>query len=476
MERQEKLESILAKLHSDDEWGTYFFGKYYFSIATKKKRTEYGLTKSKHELSLGAQLQLQYQNFPALFHEYIHYLHELSTVIGNASLSLDLSAKAIFSNWLNTNPKAGTSEGLKPEYREKYVKATITQDILLGDFYDVIEGRFLQVTDIDYMKQEVYFPHGTDFMKGTLNIPSIDFDQLVNGQPKINKLLFGKYFIYEGLAYELDRLVDQQVKGLEIIDDNGKGTEYTVLRRLTQYVFPTIDKPTYLSLGVLSLQYMNCGETFIKLVERVKQQVEDGIPQADSLQKIKDEVSSLLASKQKCFREAQDEYVEIFRNRRNLYHSFVYLTDQMKQLYDVRIKNPCFEVDYVFNGRFRDILNIAPICDYMYLFTDENEFMRDFLGTSIDKKTSQALKTVVCYDHFYKKHKIFPTSKVEEESHKCPFYTCCNLELRKINKEVCKTKPWRIYEKAANKDNQQCWYGGGVLEFKGHNEQQKDEK
>jgi hypothetical protein len=467
---QKIIDAILSKLHSDNEWGTYFLGRYYFTIATNKKRAECGLTKIRQELSSEVQLQLQYENFPALFHEYVHYLHEVSTVIGNASLSIDLREKAIFSNWLNPDSKAGTSEGLKPEYREKYAKALATQGVLLGDAKNVIKGRFLSVTEIDYIEQEVYFPDGNDFAEGRLNIPSMSFSQFVNGQSKTDKLLFGKYFIYEGLAYELDRLVDQQVKKLKSIDDDAKGSEYSVLKRVAQYIFPAIDRRTYLSLGVISLQYMNCGETFVKLVEHVKHQMENGIHTTDSLQEIKNEISSLLASKQQYFIEAQDEYIEIFENRRNLYRSFVYLTDQMKQLYNERIINPCFEVDYVFDGHFRDILDLAQICDYMYLFTDKNEYMRDFLGTSINFETSQSLKTIVCYDHFYKVHTFFPTSKIEEQEHKCPFYTCCDLKYRSTNQEICKTKPWRIFEIAANLDNKQCWYGGGVLEFKGQNE------
>lgn len=470
METKEKLKSLLSKLKSDDEWGTYFIGRYYFSIATKKKRAEYGLTQPKQELSKETQLKLQWEHFPALFHEYIHYLHELSTVIGNATLSLDLSAKAIFSNWLTPDPKSSVSDGLKPECQEKYIKAVVTQDVLFGDFHNAIKGKFLEVKKINYIKQDVFFPYGTDFKQGELSIPSINFDQFADKTVKTGNLLLGKYFLYEGLAYELDRIVDKQVRNLEKIEDYSKGTEYTVLRRLAQFIYPQIDKYIYLSIGAISLQYMECGSTFIKMIERVKQNAENGISQKDTLEKIKSEASSLLKSKRTHFQEAQDEYVKVFENRKNLHQSFSFLTDQMKTLYDKRIENPSFEIDHVFDNRFRDILDFVQICDYMYLFTDEDEFVRDFLGTSIDKETSLALKTVICYDHYYKMHKIFPTTKVEKSSAKCPFYTCCDLSLRKDHEETCKTKPWRIYEIAAKKDNQQCWYGGAVLEFKGHNE------
>ena len=68
-------------------------GKYYFTIATNKKRIEAGLTETNTELAPIILRQLQKENYSALFHEYIHYLHELSTVIGNVGIGIDLSWK-----------------------------------------------------------------------------------------------------------------------------------------------------------------------------------------------------------------------------------------------------------------------------------------------------------------------------------------------------------------------------------------------
>ncbi len=93
--------------------------------------------------------------------------------------------------------------------------------------------------------------------------------------------------------------------------------------------------------------------------------------------------------------------------------------------------------------------------------------MRDFLGTSISHEISESLKVLLSYDHYHKAHLTFSTILAEEKEVACPFYHCCNLEIRKNHQDVCGKKPWRIFDISSNSDSQFCWYGQGVLEYKG---------
>ncbi|MBI3136084.1 MAG: hypothetical protein HYZ14_15510 [Bacteroidetes bacterium] len=463
----------IEKLKKQFEWGTYFLGEYYFTIVTNQKKAEYDLTDENWNLTSEKQIQLQQRNFAALFHEYIHYLHELSTVIGNANIALDLSSKSIFTHNFNPDLKSAESFGVTDKkQRENLVKIIATQGAISGSGADVLNGgKFVEPINIRYDKQEVSFPHGHDFTSIEINVPIIEFKGF-NGSVFIGKLSFGKFFIYEGIAYELDREAERNVKGWDKIDDNQKATEYTVLRQLAIFIFPEVEKRTFLSLAVLSLQYIDCGRTFITFLKKVKKEYESGLNQTTSVNLLKEEAGKMLFQKRVDFLDAQEEYKNIFKGRKQLTRAFSFLSEKTKFLYDERIKNPTFEVDLVFENRHRDLLDIIQICDFMYIFSDEDEFMRDFLGTTLDEDTSQALKALLSYDHYHKKHQRFlGTSQVEaKDEHKCPFYHCCNLSLRKSHSEICQKKPWRIFEISANKDNQFCWYGQGVLEFKGLNE------
>jgi hypothetical protein len=470
---QKDLRAIFSKIKKQGEWGTYFMGKYYFTIATHKKKAELGLQPGPVELSKGIQLQLQWDNYPALFHEYIHYLHEMSTVVGNVGIGLDLRCKSIFSHYFNTDLRSAENLGVnKGVDFQRLAKAITTQQVLLGDTDDKLNGGvFLRVLSIEDEQQEVWFPHDVDYMQSKIIVPKIKFEYFKDGQMKEDYLFLGKYFIYEGLAYELDREVEKIVRNEATFTDTAKGTEYIVLRKIANFVFPETTRKTFLSVASLALQHIDLGNSFIMLLTDVKNHFQNGVTQEDAITLLKQNVSTMIRSKRQDFIEAQEEYKKIFEKRKQLHSSFSYLIEKIERLYDERIKNPAFEVDYVFEGKHRELLDIAQICDYMYLFEDEEDFMRDVFGTSIDMEISQALKVLLSYDHYYKSHGIYSTKRVESDSdHKCPFYYCCNLELRQQHVGICQKKPWRIFEISANSDNQYCWYGQGVLEFKGQNE------
>lgn len=466
----DKVIEEYKKLKTSNNWGTYYIGQYYFSIKTNRLKEYFGIKGEDWELSKEIQIKLQYENLPAIFHEYIHYLHELSTTIGIVGLSLQLSNKSIFSHNFDSDLKSCINNGVTTsDHKDKLAKISVTQEILMGDGYDILsEGNGKRILSLSLINQKVYFPHINDLVERSLRFPVVHFEYYKGGNYYKSKFNLGKYFIYEGLAYELDREVDKMVYGKPTIDDNGDNTEYTVLRTIAKFVFPDIEKRVYLSLATLSLQEIECGKMFIDYLQIVKDDVSKGESQNSSLLKLKEKVSREFTFKRAAYFELQKETREIFVNRYQLSRAFNFLTMVMENLYDERIKNPTFEVDYVMDGHYQDLVGLAQICDHIFVFNDNEDYMRDFFGTSIDLEISNSLKVLLGYDHMYKAHNtINSTIAVEKnDTFKCPFYHCCNLELRTKHSSICLNKPWRIFEISANSDKQYCWYGQAVGEFK----------
>ena len=187
---------------------------------------------------------------------------------------------------------------------------------------------------------------------------------------------------------------------------------------------------------------------------------------------MKRETSDILVSKLVDFNEAQDEIVDVFKKRRQLYKAFFTITEEAKRGYLIRSESPIFEVDLIIKGDYLKLLDMIPVCDYMYIFKDVEEYMRDLLGTaSFTDEQSQALKVLIAYDHYQKSHWLKSTIEIEKkEKYKCPFFSCCNLEYRKTYEKICAEKPWRIFEISYNSDKQYCWYSQAAGEFKGPNE------
>ncbi|NOT52217.1 MAG: hypothetical protein HOP10_13165 [Chitinophagaceae bacterium] len=467
----DKLEELNSRFKKDIA-ATYFISKYYFSVNTNKLRADIGLL-PEQEIDLVLQRKIQAQNFTSLFHEYIHYIHEISTVIGNIGLSLDLILKSIFSNYFSSHLDNCEYNGFDFSNRElldKYSKIYATKEVINGG--GILEGFLIDINLFLLKRQDVYLLDGNNLISIKIIVPMVNSKLFINGTYKAVQLPFGKFYIYEGMAYELDRIVHKQVNELSDIKDELRSTEYTVLRSLAKFIYPDIDTECYLVAASLSLSYLDSGSVFISFIEKIKAAIEGGITKQEILVILKTETGAILISKLNDFNEAQDEIMEIFKKRKQLYKAFSTITEEAKKGYLLRCKYPAFEIDFVISGDYIKLPDLVPVCDYMYIFKDTQEYMRDFLGTaSYTDEQSQALKVLIAYDHYQKAHWIKSTKEIEKiEKSKCPFFSCCNLAYRKNNESICAEKPWRTFEISYNTDKKYCWYGQAVGEFKGPNE------
>lgn len=453
---------VLANLKA-----AYFIGKYYFSISTGKARQDCGLLPDQ-QVPLEVQRQLQRENLVPIIHEYIHYIHEISTPIGNIGLALELIKKSLFSNFFDRRPDSCENLGMTGDMRDRYRLMNASKALLDGS--KIIDAKILKIEIKGNHQQVFHILSGADIAKRDIEIPILTAEIYQNDQYEPVELFFGKFFIYEGLAYELDRELDRQISGLAVIRDDLPLTEYTVLRLVALKIYPDIDTKTFLTIASLSLAYINCGFVFIDLLRVLKSRVDDGERMEDIIEQFKQQVRELMASQANDFEAAQDEIIAVFTGRPQLLAAFQYICGQAETTYAIRTAEPTFEVDLIFSGQYAALLDRVPICDFMYRFSDLNSFNRDLLGTSsMDNATSQACKVLVSYSHYQECHREFSTPKLESKNLElpCPFFSCCNLRLRQDHSEICGKRPWRIFEISAKSDHGYCWYGNGVMEFKG---------
>lgn len=450
----------------------YFIGKYYFSIHTGKERKDYGLL-PEQQVPLEVQRQMQRENLVPIFHEYIHYIHEISTPVGNVGLSLDLIKKSLFSNFFDPRKDSCESLGMTGELRDRYRYMNASKALLEGS--KSVNTKILKIELAGNLLQDFQILSGDMLASRSIEIPILTAKIHQNDRFEAVNLYFGKFFIYEGLAYELDRELDRQLSGRSTIQDDMRFTEYTVLRLVALKIYPSIDTKSFLTLASLSLAYINCGFVFIDLLHGLKKRVDAGERMEDILEQFKQKVRELMLEQSDDFEGAQEEIIAIFAGRPQLLTAFQYICGHAKATYTIRKTEPTFEVDLMFSGQFETLLEKAPICDYMYQFADLDSYGRDFLGTSsMDNATSQACKVLISYSHYQECHREFSTSKLESRNIEtpCPFFSCCTLQLRQDHAKICGSRPWRIFEVSARTDQRYCWYGNGVMEFKGVTEPQ----
>jgi hypothetical protein len=448
---------------------SYFIGRYYFSVNTRRKREDYGLLPDQ-EISIDIQHKLREDNIISLFHEYIHYIHEISTVVGNLYLNLDLVQKSIFSRYFSPDLKSSTHNGINngnASDRRMNAESYFTKEVLNGS--STTDAKITKVLGVEYQTTPFYLVGG-ETIEEEIQVPILNVEKHEQGKFVIEKVNFGKFFIYEGLAYELDRELDKQLRGLSDIRDDNAYSEYTVLRLLANYVYPGVNKYTFLCLASLSLSFMDIGLTFIRLLEKTRAAVESGKKLDDVIHQHKKEISFRLHQKKEDFFASQDEIVGLFNNRMRLHAAFLAIAAASKSGYSIKIQNPTFEVDLILSGQYARLAEIVPVCDYMYTFEDEDEWNRDLFGTaSFSIEVGEAFRVLIAFDHYQKKHLLYSTSELEvKEKVKCPLFACCTHPLRKDQTQICAEKPWRMFEISSYQSLPFCWYGQAVGEFKGH--------
>jgi hypothetical protein len=134
------------------------------------------------------------------------------------------------------------------------------------------------------INEEVHFPSaGNDAKSGTIQVPQITYSGYEKGLPAENQIFLWRFYLYEFLAYEMDQILEMRQKKLKKINDPHRGSEYTVCRMIAQYMFPLIHQEIALASALLALQYIDAGNAFITILNRLAIADATGIDQSHIL-------------------------------------------------------------------------------------------------------------------------------------------------------------------------------------------------
>lgn len=440
-------------------FGEYMMDQYFFKVATHERK----LVKLE-DLDLR---KLQHDHIVTIVHEYLHHLHEVSTHIGTFFLSYAVSIRAILSRYADKD--LSTSDfnfsNISLEDATMILRLSETINLLIGDAALEIEVK--NILDYDVVESTIFVPYGTTLVEREHGTPEL---RIANGD-EILTLQFGKFYLYEGLAYELERVFAQTIGRKH--DDEENGTEYTVLRYFSMHIVPSITRKTMLTLASLSLAYVNCGVMYVSMLERLAIELREGRSEADLIRMVKANVSQEYAEREHILEGVLKEIEDAFKLRSSLKIALADLKENYINAGRQRVINPSFEVDMIYNGQFEDLLYLVPPCDFMYVFTNKATFKRDFYGTT---KTSAELainhNIFIANVHyanalFFKLSGEFDKFKPGDNELTCPFFTSCDFQFRKDNPSICSGSPWKIYDIAFAEGKGYCWYGNGVGLLKG---------
>ncbi len=450
-----------------DLLGMYHLGKFYVTIETHSEKSQFDSCDEANSF-----IKLQQTHYVVIFHEYIHYLHEVSTYSGMMALNFDIMRKAIFSKYIDPNPKSSKFLGISDKEDkhlythtlafEKVMFGSTTRELDIEKILNVTNVNLENIVKLDIIKNNLDKPH-------EFNIPLITVNCFTNKLTAI-ELYFGRFFILEGLAYEMDRIVDQKIYNRSEIVDTLKNTEYTVLRQVTKFLSPDTTTYEMLTMASLAMSYSEVGKRYLELLIKFSGLVKEK-DRNQALTIIKTETKEYLERIEKPLIQELEGSIQAFKGRRQLTKAYTHLITTAQKLHVLRMKDPSYEIDLVFNDNFRMLYSDVTPPDQLFKFRSSDKYMRDLFVTSLTDETSHALKALIAFSHYASSHLLFDTESVEMKKNcECPFFTVCNLPDRIKYQSFCENRPWRLYEIKSKIDSRHCWYGQGVLEFKGVNE------
>ncbi|HFV9294370.1 TPA: hypothetical protein ACIAIE_004245 [Serratia fonticola] len=402
------------------------------------------------------------EQFGFFFHEWIHFLHNISTINGFSLFSAQIILWSNFRWTMNNKEVSDGSGGMVQNNIEdngkllnyiisnrKWHQCSLPNDVKESNLY----FEEPQIHDMEAVNGYVY---STSLIKCTINYSGNKYN-----------IEIGVLEILESVAFMLEC---ECVKKMNGTPQNSPFYPYHIIKNLAGKIAPSLSDEIIICCMLASLQSNDPPQVLFKLLKE-SESLGDNCRYENLVSRVKEQLAE------------QDENInKTFTQIHSLFPvdepmgSFVKLTlNRIKNNLNFRENNPFFELNIIkkvseqveqmndfikqFGGctiiqkRYDD--DEKPLCDIMY----------DFKLPEHDESTLFGSKMLRACFHFILLHykptgEIVNTVNLDVSSkNKCPFYTVCGSSIRTSNSNVCAESPWKSM---LINDNKDCYYASAI--------------
>lgn len=409
-----------------------------------------------------------------LFHEYLHFLHNISTPSGLAALINQIELWRCFR--LTVAP-GGFSQG-----SGCLDQATLQHVRVLSSYLNAmrVDGTCSKLKyvmtparlDIVSVASQVDVAGPTETLLTKLVCKAKVYDGDDNHEECTVEVKTQE--IMECIAWRLEK---QLVYGMDPDSpfDTPKVFPYRVVEALVRCMIPDIDEETILYCAMASLQSTDAPAALYELLTFVaaasKQTPEHRLEQLRAMASQATEQSSVIL--ETSFRNLENE----FSSHNRMASAIREVMSVSRDALESRLGDPVFELALLddiislpesFQSR---IAEITPCSVLQERDGPEDRVGRDLLVSFREKggpkagSAESALRVLHCLFHFLRAHMRAGEGfeRTERISATCPFFTCCTLPLRTAEPDLCRKTPWRaVNGNGPDAPASLCWYGAGV--------------
>jgi hypothetical protein len=413
------------------------------------------------------------------FHEYAHYLQNISTIAGFHGFSRMLDLWRLFRETIEPNFESSGSAIMPPE-RQRWIE----QYLVLGDAFD---GAIEPESDIPFHATSIVItgyniqPVELPLAQGTALITQVNITGNAShqsGRTEPFTFRFGTVAIMEGMAYEIDQIVAAGLDGTVTPRFDAPVFPYRLLSALAEWFAPGLPRRTILQLGCLSLCVNDPAGTLIDLFRTIQKWSARGF----GAREIVDGISILTAAMRNDTFDAVlgtdlPQYRQAFRTTDVLGRGVHAIIDLFEDMLTMRRQNPFLELtiltenDHLSNEGLNKLIEQIHPCAILQQHggsIDKVERDRLLIFVPDDGRRSMTENGIsvlqACFDLLIRH---LDTAGIVETASaargRCPYYTCCNLTMRIDDPKRCKTRPWSAAGWPNWPQGNLCPYGMGVI-------------
>ncbi|MDS1042627.1 hypothetical protein QM013_21125 [Pseudomonas aeruginosa] len=406
------------------------------------------------------------------FHEWMHYLHNVSTVHGTSSFSSLVETWSAF-RW--TTDGQGMSSGRidhnTPELFRVSELMSLMEAARTNGRNNLPKGTHPDNVEVcGYSHNEAKIEGGASQL-----LLSVLYSNTLGDKNKL-EVVFGPGEILESVAYALEkrflnRLAQKEPDAVEVIP-------YHLLTVFARHIAPSMNEEDALLCALTSLQCTDPVSFLVKLLSKCE--AIDGADGArakhirksaiDQIQHAEEVVPQWLMRMEQMFPKNEPMALAVKE-------AVAYMRGNLA----TRAAHPFFEIYIIeemyakgaegFGDLMNDLMKKHGMCSgkqESFGFPDDvqKDILFDFavVGKDQDLTTGRRIMQA-SFDfvlrHFASEGGFLPTSDARRRP--CPFYTSCDLQPRISLPDNCKSQPWMAVQ--SNPDAL-CWYAEGVLKLK----------
>jgi hypothetical protein len=410
--------------------------------------------------------------YAVFIHEYLHYLHNYSTIAGVYDFLGFLGSLNLFVTTVDVGGQSHGANALTVEDRVTYAAFVTLRKHLAGDVTAPFDAR-LHKTDVRLALADIVSSQSEiELWNRRVELRHVDIQCRVSSASAPQQTVsvrLGSYILMESIAWEIEQLL-YVTGGIDPRTVEPPMFPYRTGRVIFEEVSGRILSSQMMAKVLLiALQTSDPGDSFVMIARQFKLSTSED-SDAAILQRITNDLLSLVSANIEAICEHMISSVASgWQERGSAGRGITAMAGWCKDLLRKRQKQPFFELDAVSLTSefdvFMQLIRAYPPCPIVQS-PGEKDGEVDVVvppNSTVDPNDLGAAQGLFQFaNSHFAPAEIVATAQAKKGA--CRFWGACKVGFALTSGEACQQRPWESFQSDCNGG---CWYSEGMLAGRG---------